>query len=460
MSKDYGRYSFWLETSGDDLTPRPPLDGSISVDVAILGAGLSGLWTAYHLLQADPSLNVAILEAEIAGFGASGRNGGWCYSGFPTALTTLAERYGTDAARAVQTAMFDTVDNVGEVCEREGIDAHFIKSGSIELARGEWQMPKIEEMYHEFEMLGLGDHAALLDANETAEHLRVTRTIGSFWNKEGASVQPARLTRGLARAVERHGGTIYEQTRVTGFVPGPLPRLDTERGNVSAQVIVLAGEAYLSQLPQLSRQVIPMTSHIVVTEPLSDDIWQQIGWERREVVGGWGTTGGYLNHTADGRIAFGPYSGRYPYGSRISDALDLREEIFELGRKSALDWFPMLKDVKFTHAWGGVLGVPRDRIPTMSYDRKTGIARAYGYSGEGVATTNLSGRVLADLITEKDTELTRLPMTTHVSPNWEPEPVRWTGITYVRRGIKRMEEQAEETGAYPKRKPLAARFWN
>src|SRR5690606_3868925 len=118
---------------------------------------------------------------------------------------------------------------------------------------------------------------------------RVTRTIGSFWNKEGASVQPARLTRGLARAVERHGGTIYEQTRVTGFVPGPLPRLDTERGNVSARVIVLAGEAYLSQLPQLSRQVIPMTSHIVVTEPLSDDIWQQIGWERREVVGGWGT---------------------------------------------------------------------------------------------------------------------------------------------------------------------------
>ncbi|HET7036182.1 MAG TPA: FAD-dependent oxidoreductase [Thermomicrobiaceae bacterium] len=457
--KDYARYSYWLDTCGDDLTPRAPLDGSIAVDVGILGAGFTGLWTAYHLLKRDPSLKVAVVEAEIAGFGASGRNGGWCFSGFPMPIAKLRQNWGDDAARAVMRQMYTAVDNVGQVCREEGIDAHYAKSGTLEIARAPHHLPHLLQMYREYQELGLADHYALLDVEGTAEHLRVAGMEGALLLKEGATVHPARLARGLAHAVERHGGTIYEQTRVTDFTPGPGPTLITERGNVAARVIVLAGEAYLSQLPQLRRQIMPMTSHLVITEPLGDAIWQEIGWERREVIGSSGTMSGYLNKTVDGRIAFGPYRGVYPYGSRISDALDRQEAIFAHGRAAALDWFPMIRGARFTHAWGGVFGIPRDRMPTMSYDPRTGIATGRGYTGEGVATANLSGRVLADLITGADSELTHLPMTAHRSPDWEPEPLRWLGVNAVRKSLARVERQAEQTGRYPDKPTLAQRIW-
>lgn len=208
--KNYRSYSFWLEHSGDDLTPRAPLDGSITVDVAILGGGFTGLWTAYHLLQRDPSLNVAVLEAEIAGFGASGRNGGWCFAGFPLSPSELTERYGRDTARAISLAMYDSVDDVGTVCEREGIDAHYAKGGELEIARAAHELPDLEEIYNEFRDIGLEDHYEMFDADQTAERLQVANAAGSLWNREGATIQPARLARGLARAVERHGGTLYE----------------------------------------------------------------------------------------------------------------------------------------------------------------------------------------------------------------------------------------------------------
>jgi glycine/D-amino acid oxidase-like deaminating enzyme len=462
VGKDYATYSFWLEHCGDDLTPRAPLSGSIRADVAILGAGFTGLWTAYHLLQREPSLNVVIVEKEIAGFGASGRNGGWCFSGFPYPPGKLTERYGRDAARSVARAMYDSVDDVGQVCEREGIDAHYAKGGELEIARAAYDLPKLQELYDEQRALGLEQHYELLDAAQTAERIRVAGAVGAFWNKEGAAIQPARLARGLARAVERHGGVIYEQTAVTDYVPGPLPRLDTARGNISANVIVLAGEAYLSSLPKLRRRIIPATSHIVITEPLSDDLWRQIGWERREVVGGFGTAGAYLNHTADGRIAFGPYRGKAPFNSRITDDLDRPEDVFEHGRQSALQWFPMLREagVRFTHSWGGVFGVPRDHMPIMRYDQHSGVALGYGYSGEGVATANLSGRVLADLITERDTELAHLPMTRHQPLDWEPEPLRWLGYKVVRRARYREQEQVERSGHYPAKPSVGQRLWS
>jgi glycine/D-amino acid oxidase-like deaminating enzyme len=458
--KNYASYSFWLEHAGDDLTPRPALDGSRVVDVAIMGAGFTGLWTAYYLLQREPSLDVLVVEKEIAGFGASGRNGGWCFAGFPYGPAKLAQRYGRDVARAVSLAMYDSVDDVGRVSALEGIDAQYTKGGELEIARADYDLPHLAELYEEYRAIGLEAHYELLDAAQTEARIRVAGAVGSFWNREGAAIQPARLARGLARAVERRGGTIVEQTAVLDYVPGPLPRLDTARGNISARAIVLAGEAYLSALPKLTRRIVPATSHIVITEPLAEDVWQQIGWERREVVGGFGTTGGYLNHTADGRIAFGPYRGTYPFNSRISDALDRREDVFAHARRSALQWFPALRDTRFTHAWGGVFGVPRDHMPIMQYDRHTGVAVGYGYTGEGVATANLTGRVLADLIAEADTDLTRLPMTHHRPLNWEPEPIRWAGYSIVRRGRYRANERVEQTRRYPARPPLSQRLWD
>lgn len=457
-AKDYGAYSFWLETCGDDLTPRPALDGPTTVDVAILGAGFTGLWTAYHLLKREPSLSVLVVEKEIAGFGASGRNGGWCCADFPAGIPHLIEHYGRDAARAVMLAMIDSVANVGDVCEEEGIDAHYCKGGELDIARAEYHLPLLEETWREYDALGLGDQVALLDKEQTAERVRVHGAIASSWTRPAARVQPARLARGLAHAVERHGGRIVEQTTVLEYAGGERPRLITDRGEVRARrAIVLAGEAYLSRLPKLRRHVIPMTSHMVVTEPLSPEIWDQIGWRHNDVMVGNGSDGGYLNHTADGRIAFGAYRARYPFASQISDDLDRMEDVFTHARQAARNWFPLLRDVTFTHAWGGVFGTPRDHMPTMGFNPRTKVALAFGYTGEGVATSNLSGRVLADLLTGADSDLTRLPMTSHQPRVWEPEPLRSIGVNLMRRARSQRIEEAERTGTYPG-PPLYARL--
>src|ERR1700722_10913058 len=226
--RDYRSYSFWLEDAGEALTPRPSLASSSDVDVAILGAGYSGLWTAYYLLLHEPALRVAVVEKEIAGFGASGRNGGWCSPNFSVTATDLEKRFGAEAARNPLLAMRASVDEVGRVCGEENIDARFHKGGVLTLARGEHQLPGIRSAYEAYERLGLGDRYRLLSANEAAERIRVTGVHGALYTPDGASLHPARLVRGLARAVEKYGATIYEQTRVTDFADGANARLITE----------------------------------------------------------------------------------------------------------------------------------------------------------------------------------------------------------------------------------------
>lgn len=454
MAKDYRRYSFWLETCGDDLTPRAPLDGSIDVDVAILGAGFTGLWTAYYLKQRDPSLNVAIVEKEIAGFGASGRNGGWVTPGLQLSLPLMAERFGTNAAKAQHHAMTQTVDEVARVVAEEDISCDFQKSGALRIARGLHQLPSIEDAYATYERFDLANDYTLLDRKETQERVKVAGALGSLFNPNCGVVQPAKLARGLAHVVEKLGVTIYEQTEVTDFSHGATPRLITDRGDVRAKHLVLAGESYLSQLPKLSRQLIPVYSLIVLTEPLNDREWEEIGWESRECISSNRFTVDYLSKTTDGRIAFGGRGAPYHYNSQIADEFDLHESTHSMLRRMTVDWFPMLKDVRFTHAWGGPLGMPRDWMPTMSYDPSTHVASARGYTGQGVATANLSGRVLTDLITGKHSDLTELPVVDHHSPDWEPEPFRWLGIRYVQKGFGRLDEESERTGLAPSGRSL------
>src|ERR671917_7375 len=292
--KDYGSDSFWLENPGGGLTPPPPLEGATEVDVAILGAGFTGLWTAYCLLRRDPSLSVLVVEREIAGFGASGRNGGWCVADFPVSPAVMTKRYGRGASRAVALAMIDSVDDIGRVTREEGIDAHYAHGGALVIARAEYDLPKIEEMWEEYRSIGLEDRVELFDADQTVERMRVADAVGSFWMREGAAVQPARLARGLARAVERRGGRVVEQTTLMDYAGGSPPRLITDHGEVRARRALLPpGETYLFPVPKLRPHRLPMTSHIVVTEPLPPEIWARIGWEHRDVAVGFGSNAGY-----------------------------------------------------------------------------------------------------------------------------------------------------------------------
>ncbi|HXT36876.1 MAG TPA: FAD-dependent oxidoreductase, partial [Chloroflexota bacterium] len=321
-SRDYGRVSYWLESANDDLTPRPALRGASEVDVAILGAGFTGLWTAYYLLLHDPSLRVAIVERYIAGFGASGRNGAWCTAGFPLSLDRLEQRYGADQARAVAGAMAETVDEVGRAARDERIDAQFRKGGELLIARGAHQLPALEHEFQTLKNLGIADGWAMLGAEELSARLRVSKAVGALYNPDCAAIHPGRLVRGLARAVERRGGVIYEQSEVTQFTGGSRPHLTTPQGMLRAQTIVLAGEAYLTRLPALHRDALPVYSLIVLSEPLSEGQWAQIGWEGNECVASARYTIDYLSRTVDGRILFGGRGAPYHFGSRIEEGFD------------------------------------------------------------------------------------------------------------------------------------------
>lgn len=454
----YQRYSFWLETCGDDLTPRPALDGSIDVDVGILGAGFSGLWTAYYLLKRDPSLKVALIEKEIAGFGASGRNGGWCTAGFPLGMGWFAARFGRDAARDVQFAMYDTVDEVGRIAQAEGFSIDYAKGGSLRIAQGQHQLPAIQHGFENYKQFGLEDQVEYLDAQATAERVKISGALASLWSRNTASIHPAKLARGLAHAVEHLGGSIYEQTTVTDFTTGAYPVLHTSRGHARAKTIVLAGEAYLSQLPKLRRRVLPAYSLITATEPLSPADWEEIGWEARECISSAAFMVNYLSKTADGRILFGGRGAPYRFASKIRDEYDRHEPTHKMLQDNVRRWFPMLKDVKFTHAWGGPLGWPRDYVPTIGYDPKEGVATAYGYTGVGVATSNLAGRILADLITRTDTPITHLPFVNLRGRDWEPEPLRFLGVRYVQESFARLDRKSAATGIAPDGKSLAERL--
>ncbi|WP_395694155.1 NAD(P)/FAD-dependent oxidoreductase [Nocardioides sp.] len=420
------RLSLWHDTVRTDWSPRPALDGDTAADVAIVGAGFTGLWTAYYLAEADPALRIVVLEAETAGFGASGRNGGWCSALFPASLPTLAALAGRDAATAQHRAMRETVDEVARAALAEGIDADIAKGGTVVLARSRAQWRRARAEVAAAREWGRGeDDLRLLDRAEATAALRGSRTVGATYTPDCAAVHPAKLARGLADAVERRGVTIHERTRVEAIEPGHVA---TGTGVVRARTVVRATEGYTAALPGHSRSVIPVYSLVIATEPLSTSTWDEIGLGRRETFSDHRHLIVYGQRTADDRLVFGGRGAPYHLGSRIRPEYDHDEQVFARLYATLVDLFPVLAGTRVTHAWGGPLGIPRDWCASVGLDRETGLAWAGGYVGDGVSTTNLAGRTLRDLVLGRDTELTRLPWVGHRSPAWEREPLRWLGV--------------------------------
>jgi len=456
--QDYSRVSYWLETSGDDLRPRPALEGDCEADVAVLGAGYTGLWTAYYLLRRDPGLRVVLLEREVSGFGASGRNGAWCSPSMSVTAPELARRYGREAASRMLRAVRGSIDEIERVAREEGLDIGFRRGGVLRVARGRHELPAVRASYEGLAALGLAGGCALLSPGELEERVRVAGAEGAFFDPQGAVIHPGRLVRGLARAVERRGGVIYERTAVEDFRPGKRPALVTGRGEVRARAVVLAGEAYLARLRRTHRQVLPIYSLIVLTEPLPPERWEEIGWGRHECLSSCRLSVDYLSRTEDGRILFGGRGAPYRLGSSIRDEYDRDEATHAMLRRSLVEWFPALRGVRFTHAWGGPIGVKRDWMPTAAYDPASGVAAAYGYAGQGVAVSNLAGRVLAALIAGGDDEVLDLPMVNHRSRDWEPEPLRWLAVRYIQHALARLDERGRRTGRPPTGRSLAERL--
>jgi glycine/D-amino acid oxidase-like deaminating enzyme len=410
----------------------------------VVGAGFTGLWTAYYLMAREPALRVVVVEAETAGYGASGRNGGWCSALFPTSTAGLAHLAGREAALAQQQAMRDTVDEVARVAEAEGIDAHLAKGGMIALARSRAQLARARDAVRAARGWGSGPgDLALLDAREARGHLRATRVLGGTYTPHCAALHPLRLARGLAAAVERRGAVVHEHTPATAVAAG---RVHTPRGVVRAPVVVRATEGYTARLPAARRLLAPVYSLMIGTEPLPPAVWDEVGLARRQTFTDHRHLLVYGQRTADDRVAFGGRGAPYHFGSRVRPAFDRDPAVFAALHRTLVRMLPALADARVTHAWGGPLGMPRDWCASAGLDRARGLAWAGGYVGDGVGTANLAGRTLADLILGRDTDLVRLPWVGHRWPRWEPEPLRWLGINAGLRLISAADAEERWTG--------------
>jgi glycine/D-amino acid oxidase-like deaminating enzyme len=445
-----GGISYWYRETGI-AAPRPPLPGDISADYCIVGGGLTGLWTAWYLKHARPEARVVVLEREFAGFGASGRNGGWLSDHFAGSREAMAASHGRDAVLALQRAMQGAVDEVISVCAAEGIDADIVKHGVLSVARSAAQQARLDEQLAQERAWGLGpEDSAALTASQLGERVRISGARGATFSPHCARVQPAKLVTGLAAAVARLGVTIYEDTTVEAIGPGEAR---TDRGTVRAPVVLRCLEGFTPSLEGERRALLPLNSAMIVTDPLGDERWGEIGWDGAELIGDVAHAYMYAQRTADGRIAIGGRGVPYRYGSR-TDHWGITQGRTIASIETILHaMFPATRGVAIDQAWCGVLGVSRDWMPTVAFDRVRGTGSAGGYVGSGLTATNLAARVLSDLVLERDSELTTLPWVRDQAPRWEPEPLRFIGSNLVYglyRAADRRESESDTTRDDPR----------
>jgi glycine/D-amino acid oxidase-like deaminating enzyme len=443
-----GELGFWWRSLGGPPPRRPALPGSAHADVAIVGAGFTGLWSAYYLKRARPDLRVVVLERETAGYGASGRNGGWVSGFFSGPGRVYARRGGDAGVRRLRRAMIDTVGEIVDVLHEHEIDADLLHNGQLSVAVNRAQMQRLHEEITAARAEGLDEQDLReLSAAELSARLSVDGALGASFSPHVARVHPAKLVLGLTRVVESLGVEIYESTPVREIRPREAV---TDAGIVQAPWVVRATEGYTSSLRGLRRLLVAMNSSMVVTEPLDPALWERIGWQASELLSDAAHVYVYLQRTADGRIAIGGRGVPYRYGSRDNGSGTTAARTVRSLHDQLVAMFPALRGIALEHAWSGVLGVPRDWCVSVDADTSSGIAWAGGYVGEGVAAANLAARTLRDLILDEPTELTSLPWVGRRPRRWEPEPLRWAAIHGVY-ALYREADRLERRGERPSR---------
>lgn len=446
-----GGVSFWHADMGGPPTPRAPLDGDITVDVAIIGGGYTGLWSALYLKRIDPALRIAVIEARFCGYGASGRNGGWLSGAFEWSRERYLKAGGTRAGViAMQAAMAGSVEEVIARAEEEGIDADIRRCDKLMVAGNPAQIERRDAHAAELAEWDFpADRWHTIDAEALSRRLAIAGGMGALVMQGVARVQPAKLARGLAQAVARHGVMLCEGTRATGITPGCVT---TDRGRVHAGAILRATEGFTATLPGLHREWLPLNSALIATAPLSEAQWRSIGWQGHEIVGDYAHAYFYAQRTREGRIAFGGRGIPYRFGSRLDVNGQTQAGTVRILHETLTRLFPQVAHVPIDHAWCGTLGVPRDWCASVGFDPATRIGWAGGYVGLGVSTSNVAGRTLADLVTGRDTALTSLPWVNHRVRRWEPEPLRWGAVNALY-GLYRLADRIEARGGGPS--PLA-----
>jgi glycine/D-amino acid oxidase-like deaminating enzyme len=401
------------------------------------------MWTAYYLKKAAPHLRIVILEKQFAGFGASGRNGGWLTNSVTGGRDQYVSSHGREAAASMQLAMNDTVDEVIRVCEAEGINAEIIKGGELNVAFNAAQHSRLLEWAEDEHAWGFDD-VIVGNAQETLDRISMPDVVSSIWHPHCARIQPAKLAQGLRSLILELGVELYEDTTVTEIRPHQALTLS---GIVTADHVIRATEGFTAALKGVHRQVLPMNSSIIVTNPLPEEMWEEIGWNGYETLGDMAHVYFYAQRTFDNRIAMGGRGVPYRYGSNTDNNGQAQRSTINTLVALTNNHFPQTKLIGFDHVWSGVLGVPRDWSAAVNYVSSTGEGSAGGYVGTGVTATNLAGRTLRDLILGHSTDLSELPWVNHQVRNWEIEPLRWiaTHGLYAAYGFADKQEESRSS---------------
>jgi glycine/D-amino acid oxidase-like deaminating enzyme len=449
----YRARSLWLDTIPESLAPRPGLSSDLDCDVAIVGAGFTGLWTAYYLKRLDASLRVVVLEREIAGYGPSGRNGGWASAGIAGSASAYGQERDAEPIRRAVRETQSAVDEIGRVVSEEGIECGYLKAGSLTIATTEPQRARLlGSSAHTYEG---GDLEREVRGDELEAFVRVPGLVAASFGPDAARIDPARLVRGLARACERLGVVIHERTAALELAPG---RVRCATGTVRADTVLRTTESYTTQLPGESMRYLPLYSLMIATEPLPDDVWEQIGWRDGLLIGDAHHLFFYAQRTTDGRIAIGGRGAPYRLREPISERHERSERVAERLRRALRRHFPAAAEAAITHHWGGPLAVPRDWSMSVSFDSRARVGFAGGYTGHGVVASNISGRTLADLVLGRDTDLVSLPWVGHRSRRWEPEPLRFIASRAIVGVLGQADAIEDRTGRASRWTRLVAPF--
>jgi glycine/D-amino acid oxidase-like deaminating enzyme len=453
----YRERSLWLDGLTESLAPRAGLTADRDCDVVIVGAGFTGLWAAYYLKRERPALRVVVVEREIAGFGPSGRNGGWASAGIAGSPGAYGLRAGSEPAlRAVRETQA-AVDEIGRVAQAEKIECGYLKAGTLTVAGTEPQRARLLAA----DAIRARDPDAgdaggrLLSSGELQQFVRMRGMIAGYFTPHAARVDPARLVRGLAKACERLGVTILERTAARELAPG---RVRCDAGTIRAETILRATESYTTQLPGERLRYLPLYSLMVATEPLPTEAWAELGWRDGLLIGDLHHLFFYAQRTIDDRIAIGgrgaPYRLRHP----ISQAHERSREVADRLTNALRRHFPAAAGAAITHHWGGPLAVPRDWSMSVSFDARTRVGWAGGYSGHGVVASNLAGRTLAELTLGQHSDRITLPWVDHRSRRWEPEPLRFLASRAIVRVLGNADSSEDRTAKPARRVRLLAPF--
>jgi putative aminophosphonate oxidoreductase len=438
--------SFWLQEITGDFPDAPPLEGEIKTDVAIIGGGFVGLWTALRIKESEPACDVVVLEHDICGGGASGRNGGFVLS-WMSKLSSLAKLFGIEDALRVARVSEAAIQEIGEFCREHQINADFRRGGWLWTATSTAQLNAWEGVVRHCEKNGVAAFQRL-DAQEVSRRAGSPAHRAGVYVENAAVVQPAALVRGLRRVALARGVGIFENTKVRSFTRTSPVKIKTTGGSVLARNLIIAANAWAAGIRELSRAIAVISSDIIVTAPIPERLGQ-IGWDRDLCITDSQTMVDYYRITRDGRIVFGKGGWTIAYGGRIGSKFDRHSRRAEEVTADFRRYYPSLADVPLTHDWSGPIDRTPDSLPLLGhFPGHKNICYGIGWSGNGVGPSVIGGRILASLALERNDEWSNHPLVGRPTTGFPPEPARFLGAHLVRAAVA-SKERAEMADRQP-----------